>query len=170
MTSILPIDDPDAVRAQSLRAALTAGSGRSEVLSFHVGGELFALDLASVEEVVELPEIHPLPHAPDAMLGALRLRRRLIPAYTPASLLGVTNSRPRAVLVLRHEERRVAVAIDDVDDVLVVNAHDVRRPPTAEGVDSMLVGVTVYRDRLVSLLDAELFVHACAGESAREIA
>ncbi len=155
---------------QSLRAALAAGTGGSEVLSFRLGGELFALDLAAVEEVVEMPEIHPLPHAPEAMLGALRLRRRMIPVYTPALLLGVETTTSHAVLVLHKGARRIAVAIDDVDDVLVVDVADVRRPPTADGAESVLVGVTLSRNRLVSLLDAEMFVHACAGDSAPEIA
>jgi purine-binding chemotaxis protein CheW len=170
MTSILHQTDLDAPRMQPLRAALAAGVGGSEVLSFRVGGELFALDLAAVEEVVEMPEIHPLPHAPAAMLGALRLRRRLMPLYTPAPLLGVGDVASGAVLILRRENRRVAIAIDDVDDVLVVDVADIRRPPSGDGAESVLVGVTLHRHQLVSLLDAETFVYACADDAAREIA
>lgn len=44
------------------------------VLSFALGGQLFAVDVQRVQEILDLTEINPLPSAPHDILGMIDLR------------------------------------------------------------------------------------------------
>ena len=167
-----PVRPAEAVKSFADRAR--ARSGTAELLVFRVGGELFASALGTVEEAVELPELSPLPEMPASMLGVVTLRGRMLPAYSPARPLGVTLARAdAAALVFRAGERRVALAVDDVDDVMTLDLAELRSPP-ATGAEretaSVVLGVARRGRDLVAVLDADALVTACLTDQALETA
>ena len=134
---------------------------------FRVGSELFAMDLAAVEEAVEVSEVHPVPEMPKAMLGVFNLRDRLVPVYSPARVLGVALTTTMTVaLVLHVLNRRVALAVDDVEDVLQVATADVRRAPAPDAGEGVLLGVVRSGGDLVALVHGEALALACLAEHA----
>ncbi|HEX5438744.1 MAG TPA: chemotaxis protein CheW [Gemmatimonadaceae bacterium] len=135
-----------------------------ERLRFRIGAEFFAMDLAAVEEVIEAPEVHALPEMPDALLGVFRLRERLLRVYSPAACLNVSPASEAAVvLVIRvSDDTRIGLAIDDVEDVMMLNPGAIRPVPVADG-DGVLRGVVHCDAELVSLVDAPALVSACLG-------
>ncbi|GAC1683308.1 MAG: hypothetical protein NVS9B3_01180 [Gemmatimonadaceae bacterium] len=142
-----------------------------ELLLFRVGAELFATDLAAVEEAVELPEVRALPEMADAMLGIFDLRGRMTPIYTPERALGVARSVPGGVaLLMRAGERRVALAVDDVDDVLRPDLALLRDPPTLGAVGETILGVLRQGSQLIAIVDADALVAACVIDSVLETA
>lgn len=149
-----------------------AGVGREgalECLIFRVGAELFALDLAAVEEALELPAVHRVPEMPAAMLGVFELRERLLPVYSPARSLGVELSIENAVaLVLHVLDRRIALAVDDVEDVLRVDLTQLRRSPVPDGGEGVLLGVVRSGRDLVTLIHGEALALTCLAEHAAE--
>ena len=56
---------------------------------FRIGTERFAVELACVEEAIDLPEVHHVPEMPPAMLGVITVRGALTPVFTPDDALGV---------------------------------------------------------------------------------
>ncbi|HET7459001.1 MAG TPA: chemotaxis protein CheW [Gemmatimonadaceae bacterium] len=147
--------------------------GTADLLVFRVGGELFGAALTAIEEALELPQLSPLPEMPPSMIGVVSLRGRMLPAYSPARPLGVALARAdAAALVLRAGERRIALAVDDVDDVLTVDLSELRPPPIVVGEerDAVLLGVANRGADLVSVLDADALVTACLLDQALEIA
>jgi chemotaxis signal transduction protein len=107
------------------------------------------------------------------MLGVISLRGRMLPAYSPARPLGVALARAdAAALVVRAGERRVALAVDDVDDVLTLDLSELRPAPTLAGEerDAVLLGVAARGSDLVAVLDADALVTACLSDQALEIA
>lgn len=160
---------PDGSFADRVRSR----TGKADLLVFRVGTELFAAVLTAIEEALELPRLSHLPEMPPSMLGVISLRGRMLPAYSPARHLGVALAREdAAALVLRAGDRRVALAVDDVDDVLTVDLAALRPPPIVAGEerDAVLLGVADRGGVLVAVLDADALVTACLFDQALEIA
>lgn len=169
-----PVEDEDGEAVgdtRALRDRLRDGRGSAALLMFRIGHELFATDLASVEEAVELPGIHRLPEMPAAMLGAFDLRGRLTPVYSPAHVIGVPlGGVGSAALLVRANGHRIGLAVDDVEDVLAVDLATVREAPGIDATDGVLLGVAHHGARLVALLDAESLVAGCVNGTAMESA
>jgi purine-binding chemotaxis protein CheW len=155
---LLPVEE----RIRTMRDLLALGAGEVELLMFRVGAELFAFDLVAAEEAVELESVHAVPDMPEAMLGVIGLRGRLIPVYSPAGTLRVPHAAEGGVLVLmRSGDRRVALVVDDVEDVILLDRTMLRPPPSAD-TDSLVLGVAFIGDALVTVVDAHALIAACA--------
>jgi purine-binding chemotaxis protein CheW len=153
------------------RDRVRARAGHVEVLRFRVGTEFFAADLMASEEALERPAVHRVPGMPEQMLGVFSLRGRLIPVFSPTEVLGSSlASEFTAAIVLRSGERRIALAIDDVEDVMTLDLGKLRDIPTASDPEGVLLGIAWHGNDLVSLIDAEALLAACQAEQLVEMA
>lgn len=154
--------------APAFRDRVRAREGRAELLLFRVGRERFAIELAAVDEAVDLADapVTEVPGRGAAMLGVVTLRGALMPLYDAAVPLRAPGARHRTALLFRHAGARVAVAVDDADDVLAADLTSVR-PPPHEGSDLLLGVLQLDRD-LVGVLDGAALVAACRADSPLE--
>ena len=115
-----------------------------------IGRETFAFPLAEVLEATDAADVTPLALLPPGVAGQSAYRDRLLPVIDSGTLLGVTRSAPKGVLlVIRVDEDRVALWVDDValwvDDVVdmvTVDPQRLRAVPTGGGgAGAMLRGV-----------------------------
>ena len=99
------------VTSMPFRDRVKTREGNVNLLLFRLGRELFAAELAAIEEAVETPVVHPLPEMRGVLRGAFEHRGRMIALYTPAPILGhpATPDVPVA-LVARAGERRIGEA------------------------------------------------------------
>ena len=165
--ALASVEDHPARR--TLREAIAAREGHSDTLVFRVGRERFAIDLGAVEEAIELPSVHHLPEMPDHLLGVFELRQRLVPIYSPERVLRVAlTETAAAVLVLRSRDKRLGLAVDDVDDVLTIDGAAVRRAPIPDNEDNVLLGVIRRGADLLALVDAESLALACLADQLTE--
>lgn len=171
MTDTMEFAVAAAVATLPFRDRVRARAGIVEVLLFRIGAEIFATDLTAAEEVIEAPRVHRVPEMPDQMLGFFSLRGKLLPVFSPSVLLGASLSREQgAAVVLRAGEKRVALAIDDVDDVMPLDLARLRDVPAASDPEGVLLGVAWRENELVSLIDAESLLAACQSEQLVETA
>lgn len=140
--------------------------GAVELLIFRAGGELFGVELCEVEEAMDVPELHGLPEMPFAMRGVFTLRGTTVSVFDAAGILGVRERPPGAVLVFAQQDHRVALAIDDVDDVMTLDLRTLRESPGAELNDGLLLGVARRGPDLIGILDADAVVAVCRTERA----
>jgi chemotaxis signal transduction protein len=82
--------------------------------------------------------------------------------YSPAAVLGVAPTSPAVALVARHGGSSVAIAVDDVEDVLEVEFASVRPVPGAR--DDVLLGVHRRGRDLVTLVDWDALVDGCLAD------
>jgi chemotaxis signal transduction protein len=97
---------------------------------------------------------------PAAMLGVVSLRGMLVPIYSPCAALGQPLGTHRAGLVFRLTARTVGVAVDDVEDAIIVNEGDVQPLPASE-LDDLVLGVVHHEGQLISVMRAASLVAAC---------
>lgn len=152
------------------RDRVRAREGVEELLVFRVAGELFAVELSAVEEAMDCPPTHALPEMPASMRGVFMLRDAPVALYAPNALLGLEPHAADTVIVFRPNAggRRAALAIDDVDDVLVLDLATLREAPGTEATDGILTGVARRGRDLIGVLDAEALLAACRSDIALE--
>jgi purine-binding chemotaxis protein CheW len=144
----------------SFRERVRRRTGPAQLLVFRVARELFAVELITAEEALDMPELHRLPEMPPSMLGVFTLRGSLVSVFEPQAVLGIQCQQRGTVVVFCGGERRIAIAADDVDDVITVDLRNVREAPGTRTKDEALLGI-VHRDSdLIALLDAYTLVAA----------
>lgn len=158
--------------------------GAGQLLSFEVGGELCALAITEVQEIVEYHPITRVPAAPRFVLGVFNLRGNVVPVLDLASRLGLAPKplgRRACLIVLqardREESSRVALLTDAVNQVLEPAPSDFNPAPAlgTRIAPELLSAMVQTSDGLVSLLDAERLLPlerappaALAGDGASE--
>jgi chemotaxis signal transduction protein len=146
---------------QALRDQARLRAGTVELLVFGVANEWFGVELAAVDEAMDLPAVRHVPEMPPAMLGVMTVRGALTALYSPASALGLHAPNASSALVFKRGRGRLAIAVDDVDDVHTLDLAQLRDPPAADAADGLVLGVLRYRDALLALVDAEALIAAC---------
>jgi purine-binding chemotaxis protein CheW len=138
--------------------------GSARLLVFRVGAERFAVDLRSVDEVIDTPAYQPIPDAPETVHGVATVRGELITLYDLRPVLHVGGRTHGTTLLFARNGRRLAVAVDDVYDATMVTEDEVLSAPSggASSADGVLVGLIRRDGELIALLDADALLAAVA--------
>ncbi len=156
-------DDRDSVDGESTGEsgeALLFGAGRRYLL-FALAAEELALELSSLEEIVEPGPITRAPGAPRWLLGALNLRGQALPVIDLAGKLGVSapeavSERP-AILVFHPPgpSGRLGVQVSRVLGFVEVAEGALGAAPRwgMAVAPDLLLGVIGLGDRFVPVLD-----------------
>ncbi len=126
--------DADAIAAILLarQRALSRPPGHDRaqetLLAFELGGVTHGLPIDRVRSVAPLPTVTRLPHAPAALLGLVAWRGTVVNLFALGQLLNRDSSAPAAMIVLRHDAPRIALAVDALAGVVTVPYDDA--PPT----------------------------------------
>ena len=134
---------------------------------FRVGRELFAAELRGIEEAVDLTTVAQVAGTSPAVSSVLTLRGALVPLFSAAHALGVPFSGATTALVVRDERGRIAIAADDVEDVLSVEEGEMRPVPTDVRDAGVLRGIVRRGRDLVAIVDLDALVAACRGGQQR---
>ena len=95
-------------------------------MSFSVAGQEYALDIAEVQEIVQLPDrVSELPGTPGHVLGVISLRQRLLPLVSLRTLFGLPrldySEQHRIVVTSLPGGLDVGLVTDSVKEVLSVS-------------------------------------------------
>lgn len=140
-----------------------AGELRSIVL-FRLGAEWLGLPSDLCGEVAEPCRIQSLPHRrDDNVLGLVNVRGELLVCISLARLLGVAEEAGsagqlavfRRLMVIGHEERRVAFEADEVHGIHVFHESECRAVPAtiARAMSHVTKAVLPWQGRSVGRLD-----------------
>jgi purine-binding chemotaxis protein CheW len=146
--------------ALTFRDRVRLRRGVAQLLVFRIARELFAVELITAEEALDMPPLHRLPEMPSSMLGVFTLRGALVSVFEPQTVLGINCDRATTAVVFCGGNRRVAIATDDVDDVVTVDLRMVRDAPGTRTKADALLGIVHRASDLIALLDADALVAA----------
>ncbi|HXM14419.1 MAG TPA: chemotaxis protein CheW, partial [Candidatus Eremiobacteraceae bacterium] len=65
-----------------------------QVVGFRIGNETFGVRIASVREIVRVPEITSVPSAPETVEGVINLRGKIIPVMDLRKRFGQVDVQP----------------------------------------------------------------------------
>lgn len=98
---------------------------------FRIGHMHLAVPFATASELVELPNVYPLPRMPANLLGLINLHGRIVPLFDLAELFATRHlpREKRMVLVFGHGENAAGIVIDGLPRRLVFSPDDQIIPP-----------------------------------------
>ncbi len=131
-----------------------------QIVVFRLGPELYGVDIFRVSEIVRPQATTRLPQSESHVRGLIDLRGKTIPVLDLGSRLGLPAaeaSDKSRVVVVEGETGLVGLAVDEVREVLTIDAAQTEAPPAAAGQGSgeYVRGVTKRADRLIVLLDLD---------------
>lgn len=133
--------DADAIAAILAARQRAVGSTRSlddrpteTLLVFDLGGVAHGLPIDCVRAVAPLPKVTRLPHPPAALTGLVAWRGTVVNLFALADLLDRDAAGATAMIVLRHDAPRIALAVDAVSGVTTI-----ARQPAASALATLVV-------------------------------
>lgn len=136
------------------------GSPRSPFVTFGLGGETYAIDVLQVQEVLKVPEIAPVPGAPDFILGIINLRGNVVTVIDARARMGLPSKAPDAtsrIVIIDVGDQNVGVLVDSVAEVIQIAADAIDATPEVGNDDSarFIRGVTHTDDGLIIVVDVD---------------
>jgi purine-binding chemotaxis protein CheW len=147
-------------RRESAQKSPQPGSTVGLVL-VRMAGRACAIPCTRIVEIVPRVDLSPIPDAPSEVLGVINLRGRIVPIVDVRQRVA-QDERPlvpyQHLVIVEAAERQLGLAVDEVNDVLSVEEHEVARPGELAGARAP--GVVRIGNEIVLVLEPEDVVHA----------
>lgn len=144
-----------------------AADGAARYLTFTLQGELYALDIQEITEIIEFRSLTVVPMMPSFIRGVLNLRGRVLPVIDLAARFGqsVTQvARRTGIIVVQtagdsedgsETGTGIGIMVDGVNKVVHLGAEDIE-PPPAFGVgirSDFISGMAKHEGAFIIVLD-----------------
>jgi purine-binding chemotaxis protein CheW len=107
-----------------------------QYLTFKLGNEIFATDVAKVREVLDLTTITEIPRTPEFMAGVINLRGSVVPVVDLRlcfEMSKTTNTRNTCIVVvevlLENESTIIGALTDSVEEVIDLEPNQIQPAP-----------------------------------------
>jgi len=140
------------------KSGFVQGSGQFS--TFFVADLFFGVDVLNVQEVLRFQQMTPVPQAPGVIEGLINLRGQIVTAIDMRRRLGLpprARDKPPMNMVVRTSDGAVSLLVDEIGDVLDMDAATYERPPENlhPAAREVIRGVYKLQGRLLLVLDAE---------------
>lgn len=134
----------------------------SQYLTFALGKETFAVDIAPIREIIEYPGLTEIPMTPDFLRGVINLRGAVVPVIDLSVRFGrsetIIGRRTCVVIIeipVEDAHHAIGILVDGVNEVLEVEASQIEsRPEFGMGMRADFVNGMIRLDgRFVIILD-----------------
>lgn len=131
-----------------------------EIISFHLGDQVFSVNIMSVREIRGWAPVTPLAHSPQHVLGVINLRGTVIPVIDMAIRLGLTAIVPTersAIIVADIRDQLVGLLVEYVSDMITVSPAQMQSVPEvgANAVQLMTSAIISQENHMISHLDLD---------------
>ena len=130
-----------------------------QLVSFHIGGEEFGLDILRVQEIIRIQDLTRVPNSPDFVDGVINLRGKVIPVVALRKRFGLeelAHDKQTRIVVVEVKGTVLGFIVDSVSEVLRIPSDTVEPPPRLGKVEKEYVsGVGKLNNRLLILLDVD---------------
>jgi len=107
-----------------------------QYLTFYLGEEVFAIDVANVREILEFTTVTKVPNTPEYMRGVINLRGSVVPVLDMRQKFGMTSTEKTintciVVVEVVYEEEEIVVGalVDSVQEVFELEAENIEPAP-----------------------------------------
>lgn len=140
-------------------------SSAPPILAFSVRGQDYGVDLLEVQEVLPVPPVTRVWHAPPHVLGVTNLRGHILALLDPGEMLGlgrVAKGGAARVVVLAAREMAAGILVEGVHGLRTVPPDRVERGVAGmTGAPAEWVrGIVLFPEGPLVLLDAEQLLHS----------
>ncbi|MFB6081552.1 MAG: chemotaxis protein CheW [Halanaeroarchaeum sp.] len=117
----------------------STGRSAAEVVEFTLGEEQCAMDIDSVDSIVETKQITRVPRAPNAVEGVMDLRGETTAVVDPKEFLSVGDGGTEEnILVLDRDDdkQKIGIRVDEVTEVATYGADRLDRNGDLTGIET----------------------------------
>jgi len=160
------------VQAQAAATAATAIAARQlaaageahQYLTFALSGEMFAVGILNVKEIIEYGNLTEIPMMPAFIRGVINLRGSVVPVIDLAARFGghqTETSRRTCIVIIElttaDERHDIGVVVDAVSEVLEVSSADIEPAPAfgAKIRADFIAGMGKIGGKFVIILDIQ---------------
>ena len=148
-----------------------ANTSLTELLTFRLADQDYAMDIMSVREIRGWTRTTPLPHAPSYMCGVINLRGTVLPVMDLAERLGLPaqeKSDRNVIIVVKQGDALTGLLVDAVSDIVALTADDLQPPPdmTPGTGPNVVSALSLIEDRMIRILDLAATVSVPEGVAA----
>ena len=146
-------------------AAIGIDEQQSQYLTFMLNGEIYAIGILSIKEIIEYGQLTEVPRMPEFIRGVINLRGSVVPVIDLGSRFGKaagTVSRRTCIVIIEvlhdGEPQVVGVMVDAVNEVLDIPAAEIEPAPSfgARIRADFIRGMGKVNGRFVIILNVDL--------------
>ena len=136
------------------------GNNATEVLSFRLGGEEYAISILKVQEIRGYDAVTRIANAPEYLKGVVNLRGIIVPIVDMRIKFNVgaaTYDAFTVVIVLNINNHTIGMVVDSVSDVVTLTPDQIKPAPDlgASVSGEYLRGLGTVGERMLILLDID---------------
>lgn len=144
------------------KALVAVEASPAQYLTFQLGGEMFAVGILNIKEIIEYGSVTEIPMVPPFIRGVINLRGAVVPVIDLASRFGGKRSevsRRTCIVIIElaegEERQDIGVVVDSVSEVLEIPASEIEPPPAfgARIRADFIKGMGKVNGRFVIILD-----------------
>lgn len=144
------------------KAPVAVEASPAQYLTFQLGGEMFAVGILNIKEIIEYGSVTEIPMVPLFIRGVINLRGAVVPVIDLASRFGGKRSevsRRTCIVIIElaegEERQDIGVVVDSVSEVLEIPASEIEPPPPfgARIRADFIKGMGKVNGRFVIILD-----------------
>ena len=149
---------------------LSAKVETKQFSTFFVADLFFGIDVLHVQEVLRFQPMTPVPQAPEVIEGLINLRGQIVTAIDMRRRLGLPprpSGQSPMNIVVRTSDGAVSLLVDEIGDVMQMDASTYERPPANLGpaAREIIRGVYKLKGGLLLGLDEERTADLAIGRS-----
>jgi purine-binding chemotaxis protein CheW len=115
---------------------MATNESQFQLVTFHLGDELYGVNIMDVKEIVKIQPVRFIPNAPYYVEGIINLRGEIIPIIALHKRFNI-KSVPKTeddeieggFIILNIDNSKIGIIIDKVARVVSVKGEDVKDPP-----------------------------------------
>ncbi|WP_417598963.1 chemotaxis protein CheV [Oceanospirillum sp.] len=135
------------------------GENRLELLMFRLlTGQLFAINVFKIQEVMRLPALSNLPHHHPYVVGVTHLRGQTVTVINLSQAIGMPALQPTEesnLIVTEYNNSVQAFLVGGVDRIINMNWDEIMPPPRTTGRSHYLTAITRVEEKIVEIIDVE---------------
>jgi purine-binding chemotaxis protein CheW len=129
-------------------------------LTFHLGEELYGVDILRVQEIKGYTAVTRIPNTPPHIKGVLNLRGTIVPIVELRTKFGmptIAYTPFTVIIVVVVQDKVMGLVVDSVSDVLNIDRKDIQPSPQfGSKVDvNFIDGIGKSGEKLVAILDMD---------------
>ncbi len=110
-----------------------------KVMTFHIGDQIYGIEIQNVLEIIEMQHITKIPHVPSYIKGIINVRSKVVPIVDIRTRFGkpeIPYTSRTCIIIVTVDDDSVGIIVDRVADVEDIHSGDISATPEARNVNT----------------------------------
>ncbi|HHH40196.1 MAG TPA: chemotaxis protein CheW [Sedimenticola sp.] len=129
-----------------------------QLVTFHLDGETYGINVMQVQEVLRVGEVAPVPGAPSYVLGIINLRGNVVTVIDTRGRFGLPPGEiddATRIVIIESEQQVMGILVDSVAEVVELQNSEIDSTPNVGNEESAryIQGVATKEGQLLIVVD-----------------